>query len=71
MASPNQTDDAISRLGVREEERPVWTSAFNDEARLSQLNDDLLAGKSVSGVLVFIVSVGLALAIGSVLICIQ
>ena len=68
MATANRFHNAIDRMGVHDEEHPVWAASFDDEVRLRQLQDDLRAGKSVSGVLVTIVSVGLVLAIVSVLI---
>ena len=66
MASHVPASQAIHDLGIHEEEHPVWSSAFSEEMRLQQLNEDLMAGRSVSAVLVAIVAGGLLLAVVSV-----
>ena len=50
------------------EGHPAWKSAFRSEARDIQLEEDLFAGQSVSGLLLGIVSVGLLLGIVAVLL---
>lgn len=68
MTAQTTCHKSILELGVHAEDHPVWTSAFSDENRLGQLNDDLMAGRSVSAVLVMIVTMGLLLAVVSVFI---
>jgi hypothetical protein len=68
MAAHTPSHKSILELGVHEEDHPVWTAAFSDENRLRQLNEDLLAGRSVSAVLVMIVTAGLLLAVVSVFV---
>lgn len=48
---------------------PVWADRFNEELRQSQLEDDLFAGKSVTGVLFAVVLGGTLLMVATVLIC--
>ncbi|MDP6060202.1 MAG: hypothetical protein QGH33_14980 [Pirellulaceae bacterium] len=51
------------------ENRPVWDSAFSEEARAAQLNDDSTAWRSVAGLLLAIISVGLTMATFTAWIC--
>ncbi len=68
MATVNRFHETLHELGVHDEEHPIWARSFSDEVRLRQVKDDLLAGKSVSGVLVTIVTMGLLLgSIGALL----
>lgn len=63
------------RLSKRIQEPPspchqnqsVWTSSFDAEQRQDMINDDLLAGRSVSLVLISVVAAGLLMMILTVL----
>ncbi len=70
MATVNRFHETLHELGVHDEEHPIWTRSFSDQVRLRQVKDDLLAGKSVSAVLVTIVTMGLLLGIIGVLLAI-
>ena len=50
-----------------EHEHPVWWQAFDAESRRKLMEEDLLAGRSVSAVLIAIVSLGLLIGIVSVI----
>ena len=63
MASITTSQQRLDNLGIHSEEHPVWEHAFNADARLRQVEDDLLAGKSVSGVLMAIVTAGVVLSL--------
>lgn len=47
---------------------PVWFQSFEDDEQERLLNDDLTASTSVAAVLVSVVTIGLLLIVGSVLI---
>ena len=64
---PRQT---LRQLHVDEAAHPVWSRAFQDRVRLEQVSDDLFASRSVSFVLVTIVTIGLLLGALGVLLCI-
>jgi hypothetical protein len=54
---------------LSEQEHPFWTHAFQAEMRAQQLADDHQAWTGVTGTLLTIVSMGVALAIISVTLC--
>jgi hypothetical protein len=47
----------------------VWAETFPETSRLEQLQDDLFAGRSVTGVLFAVVSVGMLLMAVTVWLC--
>ena len=49
---------------------PAWKAAFTEKTRDEQLDEDLFASKTVCGVLITIVSLGLLLGIVGVLLAI-
>ncbi len=59
----------VSSMTASNENRPVWDSAFSEEARAAQLNDDSTAWRSVAGLLLAIISVGLTMATFTAWIC--
>jgi len=50
----------------REDAYPLWRDSFSDEDRAQMVKDDLLAGESVSLVLMAVVTFGLVLGAVSV-----
>jgi hypothetical protein len=48
-----------SQLEAIERTHPLWTQYFSAGQRSEMIKDDLLAGKSVSTILIAVVSVGL------------
>jgi hypothetical protein len=50
------------------EDHPVWFRAFSEPQQERLVDDDLSAGYSVAGLLVCVVTLGLMLIAGSVLI---
>lgn len=69
MSTVNPLRDSFASRGIFDAEHPQWTKAFLPEIRLQQLDDDHRAWTAVTGTLLTIVSVGVALAMISVLIC--
>ncbi|MGE0756923.1 MAG: hypothetical protein AB7O38_07880 [Pirellulaceae bacterium] len=68
-----QTVDPLERLmlekGIREKNFPTWKQSFTTDMRYEQLHDDHTAWRAVTGVLLFIIGVGLSLAVITVLLC--
>jgi len=56
-------------MNAIEREHPVWRTSFSEETRDQQLHDDSTAWRSVTGVLLTIVSLGTCLAAFTVWIC--
>lgn len=54
---------------VHPERHPVWSGAFDPVVRAQQLDEDLFASRSVSGVLIAIVTGGMLLGVLGVLLC--
>lgn len=67
MATVNQVRPSESRTRFNEENYPLWKQMFPAELRQEMIADDLLAGRSVSLVLGTLITIGLVLAIVSVL----
>lgn len=61
---------AVRKFQIQEADHPVWSRSFNDRTKLCQMEEDLFAGRSVSAVLVAIVSFGLVLGTLGVVLCI-
>jgi len=53
--------------GVDEQQHPVWAHKFSRQARSQQIEDDLLAGRTVSRVLMLIVAGGAVLSLVTLL----
>lgn len=68
MVTAESVHEDLLKINVNEDDFPEFKTAFEPEVRRELVFEDLEAGKNVSGVLVTIVSVGLALMIGSVLL---
>jgi hypothetical protein len=49
---------------------PIWEHSFSEDRRQEQLHDDSAAWSAVTGILLTIVTVGVCLAVLSVLICV-
>jgi hypothetical protein len=47
-----------------------WDQAFDQQAQRELIEEDMLAGRSVCGVLIAIVTCGLLLGIAAVLLCV-
>lgn len=67
MASITRHVPQNNRVRLVEEKYPLWKDSFPDEVRQQMLHDDILAGESVSMVLFTLITIGLVLAIVSVL----
>ena len=52
-----------------EDAYPVWKSSFDAQARRDQVDEDLLAGISVAGLLTALVTMGVILGAMGVLFC--
>ena len=63
MASGRITPQTLAQLHLNEEEHPRWTDAFEESTRCAQIEDDLFAARSVSGVLIAIVTGGALLGV--------
>lgn len=57
-------------MNALERDHPAWTHAFSEQTRDEQLHDDSTAWRTVTGILITIVTVGVCLAVFGVLLCI-
>ena len=69
MASTNLPGDQWQETRFNEDDYPTWKNAFSAKTRHQLIDEDLLAAKSVCGLLVAIVASGLLLGITAVLLC--
>ena len=67
MASVAPVDPMARRIRFQEENYPMWKESFPEEIRRQMIQEDLLAGESVSMVLFTLITIGLLLGIVSVL----
>lgn len=58
MAAVNETNMRLATLHLTEVEHPLWSGAFVASDRCAQIDEDLFAARSVTGVLIAIVSGG-------------
>ena len=58
MASAKITPGQLAQLHLTDEQHPCWSGAFSEAARCEQIEEDLFAARSVTGVLITIVCVG-------------
>jgi hypothetical protein len=56
-------------MNVDEAERPIWHDTFSEELREEQLQEDSDAWRAVTGLLLFIICLGVTLATFTVWIC--
>ena len=63
--NPHKTN----RVLFDENSFPLFKASFTDELRHQLIDDDLMAGRSVSGVLIAIVTMGLLIGIVAVVLC--
>ena len=56
-------------MNAGERDHPVWANAFSEQMREQQLQEDSGAWRTVTGILLAIVTVGLCLALLSVWLC--
>ncbi len=56
-------------MSTAEHNHPVWENSFREDMRQQQLADDSEAWRAVTGILLTIVSIGAALAVFTVLVC--
>lgn len=61
----------LKDIGIPETAHPTWIGAFNPETRSDQLHEDHAAWYGVTGLLLFIISIGVSLAIFTVLMCLS
>ena len=52
-----------------EDAYPVWKSSFDAQTRRDQVDEDLLAGRSVAGLLTAVITLGVLLGALGVLFC--
>ena len=58
MATEKVTPEQLTQLHLTDNEYPRWSGAFTEDVRCEQVEDDLFAARSVTGVLIAIVSAG-------------
>ena len=58
MAAGNITPQRLAELHLTEKEHPLWSESFDDTIRCTQIEEDLVAARSVTGVLIAIVTFG-------------
>ena len=58
MARNQITPQTLNQLHLTETEHPQWSGAFSEAVRCHQIEEDLFAARSVSGVLIAIVTFG-------------
>lgn len=51
------------------DDRPVWRAAFDEETRAEQMEEDSAAWYAVTGLLLFIISTGVCLAMFTAWMC--
>jgi hypothetical protein len=65
--------DPLQRLmqqkHIREQDHPTWKETFSSELRYQQLDEDHHAWRSVTGTLLAIISIGVTLAVITVILC--
>jgi hypothetical protein len=61
----------LKDIGIPESEHPAWMNAFNTENRSDQLHEDHSAWYGVTGLLLFIISIGVTLAVLTVFLCLS
>ena len=68
MASGKITPQTLNQLHLSADEHPRWSGAFAEATRCEQIEEDLFAARSVTGVLMAIVTFGAVLgALGVIL----
>ncbi len=67
---PNHKQQKVLNMSVIEHNHPVWKESFSEDRRQEQLHEDSEAWHAVTGILLAIVSIGAALAVFTVLICV-
>ena len=58
MAKNQITPQALAELRLTENEHPCWSGAFTETTRCHQIEDDLFAARTVSALLMAIVTAG-------------
>ena len=67
MSKNHMTPQTLTKLHLTEVEHPRWSGAFTETTRCHQIDDDLFAARSVSGLLIAIVTGGALLGAFAVL----
>jgi len=68
MATGKITSQRLAELHLTEKDHPLWSGAFAEPARCQQVEEDLFAARSVTGVLIAIVTFGALLGALGVLV---
>jgi hypothetical protein len=72
MESPNpHPTRTLKDVGIPESKHPTWMGSFNPETRSDQLNEDHDAWYGVTGLLLFIILIGVSLAVFTVVVCLS
>ena len=58
MAGNRITPETLAKLHLTEGDHPQWSGSFTEAARCDQVEDDLFAARSVSTLLMAIVTFG-------------
>lgn len=58
MAAGHITPLRLVELHLTDEEHPVWSKMFDEPLRCAQIEEDLFAARSVTGILIAIVTFG-------------
>lgn len=56
-------------MSANDGRRQVWNNAFNEDTRAAQLQDDSAAWRGVTGLLLFIITIGVTLAMFTAWMC--
>ncbi len=71
MVSTKLPSDDWVETRFREDDHPEWKRTFAADVRRNLVDEDLLAGRSISIVLMAIVSLGLILTAGATIVMIR
>ena len=67
--TPSDAFPAGPDTRLDEDAYPVWKESFDAQTRRDQVDEDLLAGRSVAGLLTVVVTMGVILGAIGVLFC--
>jgi hypothetical protein len=69
MPNGEPLDRMLAEKRIREKDFPMWTKSFDAQLRYQQLDEDHQAWRSVTGTLLAIITIGVTLAVITVLLC--
>jgi len=69
MPAVDPLEKMMAEKGIREQNYPTWKKNFSSELRYQQLHEDHDAWRNVTGTLLAIISMGVTLAVITVVLC--